>query len=134
MSCEGTNKDALLDQKYMNLEVISYTDGKHAVARAANHLFKKHYLSANSEKPELTESDMADALAAIGMLIPIFFLLCNYLLYRDNRYISPWLLIVSIILVKSGYGVPEPDLMLIYGPVRCHLGFPAWRLRYTEIV
>ncbi|XP_010546784.1 PREDICTED: dehydrodolichyl diphosphate synthase complex subunit nus1-like [Tarenaya hassleriana] len=28
----------------------------------------------------------------------------------------------------------EPDLMLVYGPVRCHLGFPAWKLQYTEIV
>ncbi|CAK9142588.1 unnamed protein product [Ilex paraguariensis] len=28
----------------------------------------------------------------------------------------------------------EPDLMLVYGPTRCHLGFPAWRIRYTEIV
>nr|VDC87170.1 unnamed protein product [Brassica oleracea] len=25
-------------------------------------------------------------------------------------------------------------LLLVYGPVRSHLGFPAWRLRYTEIV
>ncbi|XP_057788385.1 uncharacterized protein LOC131005415 [Salvia miltiorrhiza] len=94
----GTNRDPLVEQKYMNLEVISFTDGKHAVARAANFLLKKHYLNADGEKPELTESDMADALAAIG------------------------------------YAAPEPDLMLIYGPVRCHLGFPAWRLRYTEIV
>ncbi|XP_061354521.1 uncharacterized protein LOC133299109 [Gastrolobium bilobum] len=29
---------------------------------------------------------------------------------------------------------PAPDLLLIYGPVRSHLGFPAWRIRYTEIV
>ncbi|KAL2594885.1 hypothetical protein GLYMA_11G009100v4 [Glycine max] len=29
---------------------------------------------------------------------------------------------------------PEPDLLLVYGPVRSHLGFPAWRLRYTEII
>ncbi|CAI0377249.1 unnamed protein product [Linum tenue] len=29
---------------------------------------------------------------------------------------------------------PEPDLLLVYAPVRCHLGFPAWRTRYTEIV
>ncbi|GKV19727.1 hypothetical protein SLEP1_g29951 [Rubroshorea leprosula] len=28
----------------------------------------------------------------------------------------------------------EPDLLLVYGPVRCHLGFPPWRLRYTEII
>ncbi|KAK9931482.1 hypothetical protein M0R45_018756 [Rubus argutus] len=29
---------------------------------------------------------------------------------------------------------PDPDLLLVYGPARCHLGFPAWRMRYTEIV
>ncbi|TKY71127.1 Dehydrodolichyl diphosphate syntase complex subunit NUS1 [Spatholobus suberectus] len=29
---------------------------------------------------------------------------------------------------------PEPDLLLVYGPVRSHLGFPAWRIRYTEII
>ncbi|OVA06111.1 hypothetical protein BVC80_93g17 [Macleaya cordata] len=28
----------------------------------------------------------------------------------------------------------EPNLLLTYGSVRCHLGFPAWRMRYTEIV
>ncbi|KAL6888317.1 hypothetical protein ACP4OV_009343 [Aristida adscensionis] len=33
-----------------------------------------------------------------------------------------------------GSSGPEPDLLLVYGPVRCHLGFPAWRLRYTEIM
>ncbi|CDO97377.1 unnamed protein product [Coffea canephora] len=33
-----------------------------------------------------------------------------------------------------GSGGADPDLLLIYGPTRCHLGFPAWRLRYTEIV
>ncbi|KAH8510750.1 hypothetical protein H0E87_008325 [Populus deltoides] len=33
-----------------------------------------------------------------------------------------------------GCGGPEPDLLLVYGPARCHLGFPAWRIRYTEIV
>lgn len=33
-----------------------------------------------------------------------------------------------------GCSGPEPDLLLIYGPTRCHLGFPAWRIRYTEMV
>nr|XP_048336670.1 dehydrodolichyl diphosphate synthase complex subunit NUS1 isoform X2 [Ziziphus jujuba var. spinosa] len=28
----------------------------------------------------------------------------------------------------------DPDLLLVYGPARCHLGFPIWRIRYTEIV
>ncbi|GAB2267298.1 hypothetical protein Dimus_002283 [Dionaea muscipula] len=33
-----------------------------------------------------------------------------------------------------GSAGPDPDLLLVYGPARCHLGFPAWRIRYTEIV
>ncbi|XP_054824856.1 uncharacterized protein LOC129322582 [Prosopis cineraria] len=33
-----------------------------------------------------------------------------------------------------GYRGHEPNLLLVYGPVRCHLGFPAWRMKYTEIV
>ncbi|CAA2997062.1 dehydrodolichyl diphosphate syntase complex subunit NUS1 isoform X1 [Olea europaea subsp. europaea] len=37
-------------------------------------------------------------------------------------------------LTSIGCGGTEPDLMLIYGPARCHLGFPAWRMSYTEIV
>lgn len=95
---ETTSGQPLRDQKYMNLEVISFSDGKHAVAKAADFLFKGRYLSAKTEDLKLTESDMTDALGAIGC------------------------------------GGSEPDLMLIYGPARCHLGFPAWRIRYTEIV
>ncbi|KAI4352238.1 hypothetical protein L6164_006510 [Bauhinia variegata] len=37
-------------------------------------------------------------------------------------------------LQNIGSRGPEPDLLLVYGPVRCHLGFPTWRIRYTEIV
>ncbi|XP_051147469.1 uncharacterized protein LOC127262700 [Andrographis paniculata] len=87
----------LPEQKYMSMEVISYSDGKHAVAKAANVLLKKYYLNSNSDRPKLTEADMTSVLGEIG------------------------------------YG-PEPDLMLVYAPARCHMGFPAWRIRYTEIV
>ncbi|CAA0807600.1 Undecaprenyl pyrophosphate synthetase family protein [Striga hermonthica] len=93
---EGTS-DPVLEQKYMSLEVISFSDSKDAVAKAANFLLKKRYLDTD-ETPELTEPDMTNALEALG------------------------------------YGTLEPDLMLIYGPARCHLGFPAWRSRYTEMV
>ncbi|KAA8545954.1 hypothetical protein F0562_020595 [Nyssa sinensis] len=41
---------------------------------------------------------------------------------------------VAEALRAIGSGGPDPDLLLVYGPTRCHLGFPAWRLRYTEIV
>ncbi|KAJ1390908.1 Decaprenyl diphosphate synthase-like superfamily [Sesbania bispinosa] len=33
----------------------------------------------------------------------------------------------------AGSKGPEPGLLLVYGPVRSNLGFPAWRIRYTEI-
>ncbi|KZV52665.1 nogo-B receptor-like [Dorcoceras hygrometricum] len=93
-----TTSDPLLEQNYMSLEVVSFSDGKHAVAKAANFLLEKHYSISGTEKPTLTESDMTNALGALG------------------------------------YGEPEPDLMLIYGPARCHLGFPPWRIRYAEMV
>lgn len=32
-----------------------------------------------------------------------------------------------------GCGMSHPKLLLVYGPSRCHLGFPAWRIPYTEI-
>ncbi|XP_073272338.1 uncharacterized protein [Primulina huaijiensis] len=96
-SKESTSKP-FFEKKQMSLEVISFSDGKHAVTKAANFLLEKHYLSVSKEKRNLTESDMNGALGAMG------------------------------------YGGSEPDLMLIYGPARCHLGFPAWRIRYTEIV
>ncbi|MCL7032816.1 hypothetical protein MKW94_004599 [Papaver nudicaule] len=37
-------------------------------------------------------------------------------------------------LREVGHGGPEPSLLLTYGAVRCHQGFPAWRMRYTEIL
>lgn len=70
------------------------SDGKEAVAKAANFHFEKHYSSASN----LKEFDMAEALMSIGC------------------------------------GGTEPNLMLIYGFAQCHLGFPAWRMNYTEIV
>ncbi|KAL3614109.1 hypothetical protein CASFOL_042183 [Castilleja foliolosa] len=64
---QKTNGDPLPEQKCMSLEVISFSDSKHAVAEAANFLLKKYYLNAD-EKPQLTERDMTDALIAIGMV------------------------------------------------------------------
>ncbi|PHT45509.1 hypothetical protein CQW23_14667, partial [Capsicum baccatum] len=93
---EGSNHGTLVE--HVDLEFVSFADSKPAVAKAANLLFAKHYASTILEKPNFTESDISEALQAVG------------------------------------YGGPEPDLLLVYGPVRCHLGFPAWRIRYTEIV
>ncbi|KAK4762472.1 hypothetical protein SAY86_008240 [Trapa natans] len=97
---EGDEKSGL-DSKTMILEFTSQFDGKEALARAANLLFKRHLklsLGENQEEKIFTEAQMTEALKAVGS------------------------------------GGPEPDLLLVYGPARCHLGFPAWRLRYTEIV
>lgn len=96
VSDEGLKTDPLLDEK--KIEFVSVSDGKEAVAKAANLLFTKYYLDSKMEKPVLTEFHLTEALEALGL--------------REQ----------------------DPDLMLIYGPARCHLGFPAWRLRYTEMV
>ncbi|KAL4304279.1 hypothetical protein GQ457_10G019970 [Hibiscus cannabinus] len=91
----------LLDQPCMTLEFVSFSDGKEAVARAANVLLMKYIKSgaaaSNLGEQIFSESEMSEALKTVGS------------------------------------GGPEPDLLLIYGPARCHLGFPAWRIRYTEI-
>lgn len=55
----------------MNFEAISASDGKRAIAKAANFLLEKHYLGSNNEKPNLTESDLTNALSAIGIIFLI---------------------------------------------------------------
>ncbi|KAJ4746802.1 Dehydrodolichyl diphosphate synthase complex subunit NUS1 [Rhynchospora pubera] len=66
------------------------------------------------------------------------YLCSNYLKNQDDtlnklgpKFTEPD---ISSALKAVGHDGPEPDLLLVYGPARCHLGFPAWRLRYTEIV
>ncbi|XVF01447.1 hypothetical protein REPUB_Repub04eG0090100 [Reevesia pubescens] len=99
---DAHGNNVLLDQQHMTLEFASFSDGKEAVAKAANVLFMKYLKSGatdpNQEEKIFTESQMGEALKTVGS------------------------------------GGPEPDLLLVYGPVRSHLGFPAWRIRYTEIV
>ncbi|KAJ0960876.1 hypothetical protein J5N97_010455 [Dioscorea zingiberensis] len=86
----------------MTMELLSFSDNKEAVAKAASFLCSKYLKSNHSDadrvEPVFTEADMANALTAVGC------------------------------------GGPDPDLLLVYGPARCHLGFPAWRMRYTEII
>lgn len=99
---DSHDEDVLVNQKGFTLEFASFSDGKEAVAKAANVLISKYSKSngyeMNQEDQNFTEADMTEALKAVGCV------------------------------------VLEPDLMLVYGPVRCHLGFPAWRMRYTEII
>lgn len=68
---EADENDKLLDQKHMLLEFASYSDGKEAVAKAANLLFAKYITSANSggdqEDRIFTEPHMTEALRAVGL-------------------------------------------------------------------
>nr|GEY98809.1 dehydrodolichyl diphosphate synthase complex subunit nus1 [Tanacetum cinerariifolium] len=95
---EDSKNAPLFSKKQMEFEFVSLIDGKEAVAKAANLLFKKYYADEDSEKPFFTETYLTEALRTLGHV------------------------------------EPDPDLLLIYGPARCHLGFPAWRIRYTEMV
>ncbi|GAV73728.1 hypothetical protein CFOL_v3_17211 [Cephalotus follicularis] len=99
---EADKNDSLLDEKHITLEFASLSDGKEAVAKAANLLLAKYSkftsFGGDQEEQTFTEAHLTEALGTIG---------CQG---------------------------PEIDLLLVYGPERCHLGFPAWRLRYTEIL
>lgn len=68
---EADENDKLLDQKHMTLEFASYSDGKEAVAKAANLLFAKYLQSANSDgDPDeriFNEPHMTEALRAVGL-------------------------------------------------------------------
>ncbi|XP_020088146.1 dehydrodolichyl diphosphate synthase complex subunit Nus1-like isoform X2 [Ananas comosus] len=93
---------SLCNYEEMSIELLSFTDGKEGIAKAASFLCSD-YLKNDSDdcgrtETLFTEANMTKALKAVGY-----------------------------------YG-PEPDLLLVYGPARCHLGFPPWRLRYTEIM
>ncbi|WOH13804.1 hypothetical protein DCAR_0933315 [Daucus carota subsp. sativus] len=93
-----TTATTLLDKEPFTLEFVSFSDGKEAIAQAANYIFTNYHKSRYQKDLPCTESHIDEALKA------------------------------------TGYGQPYPDLMLIYGPSRCNLGFPAWRIRYTEMV
>ncbi|XP_018449120.1 uncharacterized protein LOC108820633 [Raphanus sativus] len=102
---ETGEKDISPDRKgIIDIEFISSSDNKEAVVKAANILLEKHLKSNNH--PEKDEEG-------------------------DNVFTESHL---NEALRVVGENVRVPDLMLVYGPVRSHLGFPAWRLRYTEIV
>ncbi|KAK9154773.1 hypothetical protein Sjap_002253 [Stephania japonica] len=62
----------------------------------------------------------------------------NYLCSHDVKIANGTLVFteanMSQALKACGYVGLDPNLLIVYGPARCHLGFPPWRLRYTEIV
>lgn len=59
------------DKKNMNLELASPSDGKEAVAKAANLLFTKHLELKNTTEDQgeniFTEANMTEALRTIGL-------------------------------------------------------------------
>ena len=76
---EVDENDKLLNQKHMMLEFASFSDGKEAVAKAANLLFVKYLTSTNSggdqEEEVFTELHMTEALRAVGLF---FLFSCAY--------------------------------------------------------
>ncbi|XP_018492672.1 uncharacterized protein LOC108862901 [Raphanus sativus] len=86
------------------LEFISSSNNKEAVVKAANILLEKYLKSSHPDKGEEEGENVF-----------------------TESHLNEALRVV-------GENVQGPDLLLVYGPVRSHLGFPAWRLRYTEIV
>lgn len=61
---------SIFDVFGMTVEVISYTDGKEAVAKAANYLLSKKLTNQegtlDGSEPKYTEPDISNALKAVG--------------------------------------------------------------------
>lgn len=64
---EESKNDSGFCKKQMAFEFVSSSDGKAAVAKAANVLFKKYYLDGDTEKPFFTEAYLSDALKNLGL-------------------------------------------------------------------
>lgn len=65
---DNSKTSSLLKKKRMDFEFVSISDGKEAVAKAANLLFKKYYVDGDSEAPFFTETYLTEALKTLGLL------------------------------------------------------------------
>ncbi|KAG2649232.1 hypothetical protein PVAP13_1NG094100 [Panicum virgatum] len=92
----------------MVIECLSGSDAKEGIAKAANLLYSASCKGCNNYAPYTRGCDKM------------------FTVFTEADMASA--------LRTVGSGGPELDLLLVYGPVRCHLGFPSWRLRYTEII
>ncbi|KAG2656768.1 hypothetical protein PVAP13_1KG104000 [Panicum virgatum] len=92
----------------MVIECLSGSDGKEGIAKAANLLYSASCKGCNNYATYTHGYDKMDTVFTEADMASALRAIHN-----------------------SG---PELDLLLVYGPVRCHLGFPSWRLRYTEIM
>ncbi|MBA0619761.1 hypothetical protein Godav_005568 [Gossypium davidsonii] len=70
---DAHENNVLLDQQHMTLEFVSFSDGKEAVAKAANVLFMKYSKSGvtdqNQKEKIFTESQMSEALKTVGLFL-----------------------------------------------------------------
>lgn len=68
---EAGENNKLVSQNCMTLEFASFSDGKEAVAKAANLLLKNYmklaYMDGDQEEQIFTEAQMIEALKATGL-------------------------------------------------------------------
>lgn len=108
---EASKSDSLI-RKHINLEFASFSDGKEAVVKAANYLYKKNYIGGEQKEFICTESHIDEALKAIGtnflftlvdsstfiwsLVLKIKFFCTFMYLVKIGTYCSP-----SLIFLKS---------------------------------
>lgn len=71
----STTASPLLDKEPMTLEFVSSSNGKEAIAQAANYIFTSYYMCGYQKDQPCTESHIDEALEAIGF----YFLLSFYI-------------------------------------------------------
>lgn len=69
----STIASPLLDKEPMTLEFASFSDGKEAIAQAANYIFTSYYICGYQKDLPCTESHIDEALEAIGMYFVLSF-------------------------------------------------------------
>ncbi|KAH0450853.1 hypothetical protein IEQ34_021545 [Dendrobium chrysotoxum] len=80
--------------------------------------------SCDKQDFKIAETEISDALNAVDGLLTISIICRIYGPQQSYRNFFSHL----------GCAGPDPDLLLIHGPVRCHIGFPAWTICYIETV
>lgn len=80
MQQEGDQKNPV-DQKLMTIEFASYSDGKEAVAKAANLLLAEYMkLGRDKEDQIFTEDRMSEARRAVGLSSVIYLMVYHFYL------------------------------------------------------
>eukprot|EP00252_Welwitschia_mirabilis_P014693 TRINITY_DN3241_c0_g1_i1.p1 TRINITY_DN3241_c0_g1~~TRINITY_DN3241_c0_g1_i1.p1 ORF type:complete len:275 (-),score=46.22 TRINITY_DN3241_c0_g1_i1:382-1206(-) len=92
----------ITENAIMRVELLSSSDGKEGITRAARYLCEDALRKINT-KGQLSELKLSVSDIDRG-------------------------------LEATGCAGPKPDLLLVFGFSRCLLGFPAWRIFFTEIM